>query len=79
MVTNRHEINVTVNCSIVVLRNHSSMDNIVDRLQCESYLELLVQKSGSLIQNRKPLHAGKSPKKFTLKLRDHVHNFFYNN
>lgn len=61
MVTNRQEVKVTVNCSILVLRNHGSMDNIVDRLQCESYLGLLVQKSGSLIQNRKPLHAGESP------------------
>lgn len=70
MVTNRQEVKVTVNCSIVVLRNHGSMDNIVDRLQCESYLGLLVQKSGSLIQNRKPLHAGESPLTHTVKAQN---------
>lgn len=70
MVTNRQEVKVTVNCSIVVLRNHGSMDNIVDSLQCESYLGLLVQKSGSLIQNRKPLHAGESPLTHTVKAQN---------
>lgn len=70
MVTNRQEVKVTVNCSIVFLRNHGSMDNIVDRLQCESYLGLLVQKSGSLIQNRKPLHAGESPLTHTVKAQN---------